>query len=188
MNGRPVFTINFAGTNYRRLGMIAAVLYGASACLAIVLAVLLWTAVADRRAASARAAQTAELAAADEKIRPILQERERLTADLTTMSALTAARSFSWTRFFSRIEAAVPLGVALNKLDYRPGDRSTVFEGTALSPEALSKLVIGLGSSPGFSNPLLKHQSMDKGSITFHVVATYQDPAPAGARGPLQRR
>jgi len=41
--------------------------------------------------------------------------------------------------------------------------------------------MIGLQKSRSFKSPLLKHQSMDKGNLSFNVAVTYQKHLAAGA-------
>jgi hypothetical protein len=77
-------------------------------------------------------------------------------------------------------EKIFPVGVALAKIDYNHRDRSLALEGAAESPESLRNLMIGLERTPAFAEPYLKHQSVDKGSISFNVVAFYREPQIAG--------
>jgi len=116
----------------------------------------------------------------DAQILPVLQEREQIVRDLTTMAGLMESRRFSWTQLLTSMESAFPTGVALTKFDYHPGEHSLMLEGVASSPEALRNLMVGLEKSGSFRGPLLKHQSIDKGSISFNVVTLYTDHAPAG--------
>jgi hypothetical protein len=67
-----------------------------------------------------------------------------------------------------------PAGAALERLQYDPKDRSLVLDGRAQSPEALRNLMVGLEKSPLFKDPLLKHQSVEKGVISFTVGAHYR--------------
>ena len=91
------------------------------------------------------------------------------------MAGLMEARRFSWTRLLTGLEAAFPVGVALTKLDFNPKERTLVIEGVAQSPEALRNLMVGLEKSTYFRDPLLKHQSVDKGIISFNVASVYTD-------------
>jgi Tfp pilus assembly protein PilN len=110
-----------------------------------------------------------------------MQERQQLVKDLGDMSALLEARRFSWTQLLTGIEASFPSGVALTQLDFKSREGAVTIEGTARSPEALSGLMIGLQKSRSFKSPLLKHQSMDKGNLSFNVAVTYQEHLAAGA-------
>jgi hypothetical protein len=67
---------------------------------------------------------------------------------------------------------------------YHENERTVMLDGKARSPEALQGLVVGLEKSASFKDPFLKHQSLEKGSITFNVIAVYHADAGAGvARG-----
>jgi Tfp pilus assembly protein PilN len=178
--GRTVISINFAGTDYRLMSRIYSGMIAATAVFAVVLALLLWRGSSLRAQIEGADARLRVLSASEEKIRPVLKEREQLLRDLSAMSGLMEARRFSWTRFLTNLEAAVPFGVALGKVDFNPRDRSLAVDGAAQSPEALRNLMVGLERSRSFRDPLLKHQSMDKGSISFNVGAYYHDESVPG--------
>jgi len=169
-----LITINFSGTNFRLLTGLQQGLVVTVALLVIVTGVLLWEANSYRAQSAALTQQAREFTASIEKLRPAMQERQQLLKDLGDMSGLLEARRFSWTQLFTGIEAAFPSGVALTRLEFNAKGRAVALEGTAQSPEALSSLMIGLQKSRSFKGPLLKHQSMDKGNLSFNVAVTYQ--------------
>lgn len=170
-----MISINFASRNYPLAARIAAALGGACVVLLLAAAMLSGKAFALRSDVAAMQQQLAEAEAADAQARPALLERERLVSDLNSMTALLTARKFSWTGMFTQLEAVVPTGTALKKIDFSPKDRVLSLEGAAQSPEALRNLVVGLERSKAFSDPYLKHQSLEKGTIAFNVVAVYQE-------------
>lgn len=172
--------INFAGRDYRLISRIYAGLLAGVVLLGGMTAVMLWAAVSYRADISAMNQKLKKLAAADEQVRPLLVERERVIKDLSSMSALMDARRFSWTRLFTNIEAVLPVGAALNRVGLDPKDHTLALEGKAQSPEALRSLMIGLEKAALFKDPHLKHQSVDKGHISFNVVALYQENKGAG--------
>ena len=182
-------TINFAGTDYRLITRVRAVLLVLLAilhCTAGGMVMLARTHHA-KRAAGEQTVQ--ELLMSQQKLQPVVAERQRVVENLTTMSALLEAKRFSWTRFLSALEEAFPPGVALTRLDFSPRERNVGLEGRASSPEALSGLMIRLERSPSFKNPLLKRQSMEKGSLSFHVGVIYQEPPATGTpSGTAQRK
>ena len=177
---RQAIAINFARTDYRlivrlqRGGVIAAVL------LVVITGLLLWTASSYRQQAAVAEQDVVDLAASAAKLRPAMEERQQLVKNLSAMTGLIEARRHSWTHFLTSIEAAFPTGIALTKVDFRPRDLTVVLEGVAQSPEALSSLMIGLQRSRAFKNPQLKHQSMEKGSLSFNVAVSYQGQRAAG--------
>ena len=176
----PAVSINFAGVDHRRIARVRSALIGVIILLAFLAGWLSLQLRSYRDQGAAMERQITELAAAQTKLRPDMDERLKLVKDLTAMSGLLEARRFSWTRFLTAIEAAFPPGIALTRVELNPRDRNAVLEGAARSPEALSSLMIGLQRSGSFRNPLLKHQSMDKGNLSFNVTVQYQGPVAAG--------
>jgi len=176
----PVITVNFARTDFR---LIARLQWGGIAVIALLVVSggsLLWAANSYRQQGEVAERQLRDLAASAAKLRPAIEERQQLVKNLSDMSGLIEARRHSWTQFLTGIEAAFPAGIALTKVDFRPRDLTAVLEGEAQSPEALSGLMIGLQRSRSFKNPQLKHQSMDKGSLSFNVAVTYQGHTVSG--------
>ena len=180
MKRSPLITINFAGTNFRLLMRLQRGLTVTVVLLGIMTGVLLWKANSYRVQSSALTQQVGEFTASIEKLRPAMQERQQLVKDLGDMSGMLEARRFSWTQLLTGIEAAFPSGVALTRLEFNAREQAVALEGTARSPEALSSLMIGLQKSRSFKGPLLKHQSMDKGNLSFNVAVTYQEHLAAG--------
>jgi hypothetical protein len=70
--------------------------------------------------------------------------------------------------------------VALTSVEFNDKERTVMLNGKARSPEALQSLVVGLEKSASFKDPFLKHQSLEKGSISFNVIAVYHADASAG--------
>lgn len=175
-----MITINFASRNYRLMAQVFTGLAGGCVFLAVVTAAIIWTALSLRVDISSMDKRLAELAAAEEQVKPLLLERDRVVKDLAFMSGLMEARRFSWTQLFTNVEKAFPVGVALDRLEYKPGERALSLDGTAHSPESLRNLMVGLERSAGFKDPYLKHQSIDKGNISFNVVAFYKEHKAAG--------
>lgn len=179
-----MIAINFASKNYRLGARIHAGLIAGSVLLCIAMAGMVWTAISLRMNIAAMDRKLKDAQAADEQVQSLLRERDQLTKDLTAMSGLMELRKLSWTRLLTSIETIVPQGVALKKVEFNPKDRMLALEGTARSPESLRTLVVGLEKSASFKNPFLKHQSVDKGNISFNVIAVYQENKNAGvARG-----
>jgi Tfp pilus assembly protein PilN len=178
---RPaLITINFAGTNFRLLMRVRQGLLVTVFLLGTMTGILLWKANSYRVQSSALKQQVGEFTASIEKLRPVMQERQQLVKDLGDMSGMLEARRFSWIHLLTGIEAAFPSGVALTRLEFNARELAVALEGTAQSPEALSGLMIGLQKSRSFKSPLLKHQSMDKGNLSFNVAVTYQGHLAAG--------
>jgi len=141
---------------------------------------VIWTTVSLRSNVSAMERKLKDAQAADEQIRPLLGERLQIVKDLTAMSGLLESRKFSWTRLLTSVESVVPRGVALTRVEYKAKERMVMLDGMAQSPEALRNLVVGLEQSQSFKNPFLKHQSLDKGNLSFNVTTIYQENKTAG--------
>jgi Tfp pilus assembly protein PilN len=174
-----MIAINFAGRNYKLIAKITTGLIAGSVVLALTAAGMLWTEVSLRKDISFLDKRVKEAESADAQIRSVLAERELLVKDLNAMSGLLESRRFSWTRLLTSIEAVVPIGVAMQNVAFDPRDKGLLLEGSAQSPEALRNLIVGLEQSSLFRDPFLKHQSLDKGSISFNVVAVYHEGAGA---------
>jgi Tfp pilus assembly protein PilN len=172
-----VITINFASRNYRLIALATKGIIAGSVLLTLGAAMMLGTSVSLRRDISLLDQKLRNAETADEQIQPVLGEREQLVKDLSAMSDLLETRRFSWTRFLTDIEAIVPRGVAMKHVEFAAHERTVSFEGAAQSPEALRNLIVGLERSPSFKDPFLKHQSLEKGNISFNVVAVYHDNA-----------
>jgi Tfp pilus assembly protein PilN len=170
-----MITINFATGNYRLQNRILRGIAILSVLLAVIMAVILGRSVLLRRDIAALDKNVKEIQAAEEQIKPLLIERDRLVKDLTAMSGLVQARSFSWTHMLTNLERVVPVGVALGKMEFDPKERMLKLDGSARSPEALRNLMVALERTSEFQEPYLKHQSVEKGNISFNVVAFYRE-------------
>jgi Tfp pilus assembly protein PilN len=168
-----VITINFASRNYQLAARLSAGLAAVTVLLTAVLAIQVWGFTDSRAGRTDLEQKLKQQSDREEQIRPVLQERAQIVSDLQAMAGLMEARRFSWTRLLTGLEAAFPTGVALTKLEFNPKERALVIEGVAQSPEALRNLMVGLETSKYFKDPLLKHQSIDKGIISFNVTSFY---------------
>jgi len=175
-----MISLNFARKNYRLIagiyrGLVAVIVLLTAATIIIVAASL-----SLRSDVQALELRLKEMAAAEEKTQPLLAERDRVVKNLGAMTGLMESRRFSWTRLLTNIESVFPVGVALDRVEYKPKERVLALDGAAQSPESLRNLVVGLERSAWFKDPYLKHQSVDKGNIAFNVVASYQERQAAG--------
>ena len=168
-----MIAINFAGRNYRLIARIRAGLMAGSVLFLASVEFLGWSAASLRADAAMLEGKLEKLQAEDKLVVTVLTERDKLSRDLAAMSGLLDAKRMSWTRLLTGIEAVVPPGVALLRVELNPRDFMATLDGTAQSPEALRNLVVGMEKSRSFKDPYLKHQSLDKGSISFNVVSVY---------------
>jgi Tfp pilus assembly protein PilN len=176
--------INFASRDYRLIERIRSALIAGIIILAAITAGMLWTTLSLRANISFMDRKIQELEAADAQARPEILEREQLVKDLNAMSGLMESRKMSWTKLLTNIEAVVPVGVALKHVEFNPKDSTLTLNGMARSPESLRNLVVSMEKAAPFKSPSLKHQSLEKGSISFNVVAVYrEDNSPVVAQG-----
>lgn len=175
-----MITVNFASRNYRLIGRIQAGLAALAVLLAVSGLLLFWTVLSLRTETAALDRKVKKLEAAEEQFKPLLAERDQVIRNLSAMSGLLESKGFSWTRLFYSLEQAFPVGVAVARVEYNSRDRMLALEGEARSPESLRNLVVGLERSAAFQDPYLKHQSLDKGSISFNVAAFYKQHQAAG--------
>lgn len=176
-----MISINFATRNYRRIQQLQRVLIVFILALFVIAGAVVWSTLSLRSGIAAIDERIKELETDQEQFKPILAEREQVIRDLSAMSALMESRTFSWTRLFTRIEHAFPVGVAVAKVEYNRRERMLALEGAAHSPESLTNLMVAFERSHFFKDPYLKHQSVDKGSISFNVVAIYNEHQAAAA-------
>jgi Tfp pilus assembly protein PilN len=170
-----MISINFASRNYRLVARIRAALIAGSIILLAMTGGLLWSIASSRATISKMEQKLEELKASDEEVGPVLRERELLVKYLTAMSGLMDARKNSWTGLLTSIEAVVPVGVALIHVEFKPKESALALDGIAQSPESLRNLVVGMEKSSSFKEPFLKHQSLEKGNISFNAVAVYRE-------------
>jgi Tfp pilus assembly protein PilN len=170
----PTIALYFASTDHALVARVRSMLLGAAVALGVLAVFLLLLGAFYRSRTAEIAKQVASLKSSEETVRSAMQERERLVRNLGEMSSLVDARRFGWTRLLTAIEKGFPSGVALSKLQYDPREHTVSLEGTAHSPEALSSLMIGLQRTEILKNPQLKRQSLEKGTLSFHVTVNYQ--------------
>jgi Tfp pilus assembly protein PilN len=178
-----MININFASKNYRLIVKVRYALIAGTVVLVVIMAGMIWNALTLRTEISSMNREIQELEKANAQARPEILERAQIVKDLTAMSGLRESRRISWTKLLTSIEAVVPIGVALKHVDLDPKDSTLMLNGIARSPESLRNLVVAMEKAVQFKSPSLKHQSVEKGSISFNVVAVYrEDKSPVMAR------
>lgn len=170
-----MISINFATINYRLRDRLLAGLVAACVLLAVIAAGMLWRTASLRANAASLSVKIKTMETAEAEYRPLLEERDQIVKDLSAVSGLLESRRMSWTGLLTSVESIFPIGVALDKFAYDRKDHVLILNGAAVSPEALRNLMVGLERSSVFKDPYLKHQSIEKGKITFNVVAVHQE-------------
>ncbi|MFA5074414.1 MAG: PilN domain-containing protein [Nitrospirota bacterium] len=183
-----MISINFATRNYRFITLLTQALGIGSVILLLAAGGIFLKTVVVRHDLGSMQEKMKKVEASYAAVASTLAERERLTKDLSAMSGLIDARKFSWTHLLTSIESVTPTGLAFKKIGFNPRDHGLVLEGIARSPESLRNLMVKMEKSPSFKDVYLKHQSLEKGSITFNVVAVYQAAAHAAVPVDMAQR
>ena len=93
------------------------------------MAVIVGRSIVLRREIASLDKNVKEIQAAEEQVKPLLVERDRMVKDLNAMAGLVQARSFSWTQLLTNLELVVPVGVALEKVGFDPKEHTLVLDG-----------------------------------------------------------
>ncbi len=168
-----MIAINFASRNYGIVEKIRMALLAVNVLLAVAIVAMVWVTLSLRSQTAGMERRIGDLLKTDEQFKPLLAERDRIVKDFSSMSSLLQSRRFSWTELLTDVEKVFPTGVALKKIEYAK-DGALTLDGAAQSPESLRNLMVGLERSANFRDAYLKHQSVDKGSISFNVVVFYK--------------
>lgn len=182
--GRRVFTINLS-SRYRpsigpaRLALIAL-------CVLIVMGVL-WDCgrafmghqeIRTLRAELARVRQQdAQLIAeaAQEGIDLSEASLRRLPTEVALANQLLEKRMFSWTKFLTGLEQAIPPRLALSSVRLDAGGTSVHLLGTAVTLEDITAFTVGLQDHPTFKEPVLaQHRVGSNGLVEFEVRLRYR--------------
>ena len=122
----------------------------------------------------------------DERLKGLEQE-------VSFTNQMLAKRAFSWTRFLTDLEEAVPPNVSIGSvaLSFKDGVSTIALTGSALGLRDLTTLVNGLESHPTFRQVVLSHHqtqgspesadgpSRDKDgprAVEFSLTVTYRPP------------
>lgn len=99
----------------------------------------------------------------------------KLATEVTFVNRLVEKRAFSWTRFLSELESAVPAGVGVSSVKLDPAGSVVHLSGTAGSFEAVTAFVGLLEEHQSFQQPLLQqHRDREGGQVEFTVTLVYR--------------
>lgn len=102
---------------------------------------------------------------------------QRLPAEVALANELLAKRNFSWTRFLSELEEAIPSRVAIKSVRFDPGSSAIQLKGAALTVEDVTALAFKLQNHPVFTDPVLgQHHAGSEGLVEFDLSLTYRFP------------
>ncbi len=187
--GEPqAFRTNFASSEYARVRVMAAGLYGVAA-LGVALAGAMWWWASENRL---------EATALHENVARVQQQASRLANDLrevgfapddpaavdalaTQVAALNQvleAKAFSWTALLNDLEAAVPRKVSVSSIRPDLKSRTLTLDGVALTLQDVTGLMTSLQESGRFTDVFLQQQrSTEDNRTEFTIQCVYRGRA-----------
>jgi Tfp pilus assembly protein PilN len=98
-----------------------------------------------------------------------------LPSEVAFANQLLAKRMFSWTKFLTGLEQAIPPRVALTSVRLDAGGTVVHLTGAAVSLEDITVFTVGLQEHPSFKDPVLaQHRSGSSGLVEFDVTLRYR--------------
>ncbi|MGQ0668041.1 MAG: PilN domain-containing protein [Nitrospiraceae bacterium] len=100
---------------------------------------------------------------------------QRLPAEVDLANQLLEKRTFSWTKFLSGLEQAIPPRLALSSIRLDAGGTTVYLTGIAVSLEDITAFTIGLQDHPTFKDPVLaQHRAGTNGLVEFDITLHYR--------------
>ena len=88
-------------------------------------------------------------------------------------------RSFSWTRFLTELERAIPQRIAVNSIRLDPANATIMLTGSARALEDVTTLTVTFQDHPQFKEPVLgQHRVMASGLVEFDLSLRYRNRNP----------
>ncbi|MDR4477154.1 MAG: PilN domain-containing protein [Nitrospira sp.] len=123
-----------------------------------------------------------------ERDRELLKEAQREGLDLSDAALqllpkeiefanhVIEKRSFSWTRFLTELERAIPQRIAVNSIRLDPANATIMLTGSARALEDVTTLTVTFQDHPQFKDPVLgQHRVMTNGLVEFDLTLRYQN-------------
>ncbi len=99
----------------------------------------------------------------------------RLSFEVELANQLLEKRKFSWTKFLTELEQAVPPRLALSSVRLDHAGTATRLTGTAMSLEDITAFTLGLQNHATFKDPVLaQHRTGANGLVEFDVTVHYR--------------
>ncbi len=100
---------------------------------------------------------------------------KRLPFEVKLANQLLEKRTFSWTRFLTELEQAMPSHLTLNSVRLDPAGTMVRLTGTATSLEDITAFTVGLQDHATFKDPILaQHRVGSNGLVEFDVTLQYR--------------
>jgi Tfp pilus assembly protein PilN len=99
----------------------------------------------------------------------------RLSFEVELANQLIEKRLFSWTKFLTELEQAVPPRLALSSVRLDQAGTAVRLIGTAMSLEDITAFTVGLQNHATFKDPVLaQHRAGSNGLVEFDVTVQYR--------------
>jgi Tfp pilus assembly protein PilN len=100
---------------------------------------------------------------------------QRLPGEVALANQLIEKRSFSWTRFLTELEQAIPPRMAINSIRLAPSSSQINLTGSSANLEDITALTVSLQDHSAFSDPVLgQHRDAGNGMVAFDLTLRYR--------------
>jgi Tfp pilus assembly protein PilN len=100
-----------------------------------------------------------------------------LPREVAFANQLLEKRAFSWTRFLSDLEEAVPPRISISSVTLNFKDKTITLNGMALTLKDLTALVAGLESHPAFKEVVLSQHRLQEDDAEAGPAAGHKEKA-----------
>jgi Tfp pilus assembly protein PilN len=108
---------------------------------------------------------------------------QRLPREVAFANQVITKHAFSWTRFLTDLEEAVPPGVRIHGIHLDVKESMITVAGSALSLKDLTALIIGLEDHRAFRDAVLgQHRVTENNQVEFGLTVRYQSPGTASTK------
>ncbi|MCC2642266.1 MAG: protein of unknown function, putative Fimbrial assembly family [Nitrospira sp.] len=102
-----------------------------------------------------------------------------LPKEIAFANQLIEKRSFSWTRFLTELERAIPQRIAVNSIRLDPANATIMLTGSARALEDITTLTVTFQDHPQFKEPVLgQHRDLGNGLVEFDLSLRYRNRNP----------
>ena len=100
---------------------------------------------------------------------------KKLPFEVELANQLLEKRTFSWTKFLTELEQAIPAHLALSSVRLDQAGTMVRLTGTAMSLEDITAFTVGLQNHATFKDPILaQHRVGPNGLVEFDVTLQYR--------------
>ena len=102
-----------------------------------------------------------------------------LPKEIEFANQLIEKRSFSWTKFLTELERAIPQRIAVNSIRLDPANSTIMLTGSARALEDVTTLTVTFQDHPQFKEPVLgQHRDTGNGLVEFDLSIKYRNRNP----------